>query len=80
MVRRLIVRILRTRRRLRFHERWPRAELAIAQAAALRGLRTFAVARSPFYQRFHRRLENRSLTDLPILGKAPMIIASAHGG
>ncbi len=70
---RLIARILRTRRRLRSHEHWTRVELVAAQTAALRELRAFAIARSPFYQRFHRGLEDRPLSELPVFTKRQLM-------
>jgi phenylacetate-CoA ligase len=52
---------------------WSREQLEQHQARRLRALRTFVAARSPFYQRFHRGLEDRPLQDLPILTKATMM-------
>jgi putative adenylate-forming enzyme len=70
---RLIAKILRTRRQLRGHESWTRAELAAHQAAALQALRDHAMAHSRFYQRFHRGFEDRPLGELPILTKAQLM-------
>jgi len=39
----------------------------------LRALRNLVATRSPFYQRFHRGLEARSLQDLPILTKVTLM-------
>jgi len=52
---------------------WSRARLEQHQAKRLRALRKLVAARSPFYQRFHRGLEDRPLQDLPILSKATMM-------
>ncbi|HTT11361.1 MAG TPA: AMP-binding protein [Burkholderiaceae bacterium] len=52
---------------------WSRARLERHQAARLHALRRFVAARSPFYARFHRGLEQRPLHDLPILSKATMM-------
>ncbi len=52
---------------------WSRARLESEQAKRLRELRAFVAARSPFYQRFHRGLENGVLADLPILSKATLM-------
>jgi len=52
---------------------WSRAQLERHQAARLRALRSFVAARSPFYQRFHRGLEQRPLQQLPILSKATLM-------
>lgn len=70
---RLIAKILGTRRRLRSHETWSRADLADHQARALAALRQHAMARSRFFQRFHRGLEQRSLEKLPVLTKAELM-------
>jgi phenylacetate-CoA ligase len=53
--------------------RWSRAELESRQRESAAALRRFAIERSPFYQRFHRGMEHRPLTDLPILSKATMM-------
>jgi putative adenylate-forming enzyme len=52
---------------------WSREKLETHQATRLRALRTFVAARSPFYQRFHRGLEQRPFAALPILSKATMM-------
>lgn len=65
--------ILHKRRALRAHERWSRLELEVHQARALRELRDFAVARSPFYARLHRGLERRPLHELPVVTKADLM-------
>jgi phenylacetate-CoA ligase len=64
-----LLRVLRLRRRLRSHERWSRRDLELHQAGALRTLRDFATARSPFYQRLHRGLGSRPLGELPVVTK-----------
>jgi putative adenylate-forming enzyme len=51
------------------HDRWPREVLLKHQARRLEELRRFALARSPFYRRFHRGLESAPLAQLPILTK-----------
>jgi putative adenylate-forming enzyme len=61
--------MLWTRHRLERSCRWTRAELERRQADALSALRRFALDRSPFYRRFHRGLESRSLAELPVLTK-----------
>lgn len=70
---RLIAKILRTRRRLRGHEAWSRAELADHQARALAALRQHAMTQSPFFQRFHRGLEHRPPGELPVLTKSELM-------
>jgi len=69
----LIAKILRKRASLRHHEKWTRAMLAERQASAVKELREYAMARSRFYQRFHRGLEGRPWTELPILTKAQVM-------
>ncbi len=53
--------------------RWTRAELELHQTARVSELRRFALEQSPFYRRFHRGLETRALSELPILTKATMM-------
>jgi phenylacetate-CoA ligase len=69
----IMLSLLRTVSTLRAHERWTRAELEAYQATALRELREYVYARSPFYQRLHRGLFNRPLEELPVLTKATMM-------
>jgi phenylacetate-CoA ligase len=52
---------------------WSREQLERHQTRRLQALRTFVADRSPFYQRFHRGLEQRPLQDLPILSKATLM-------
>ncbi|MBI3972989.1 MAG: hypothetical protein HY332_17060 [Chloroflexi bacterium] len=66
----LILQLLSTLRRMRARERWSRVQIEAHQAEALRRLREHACARSPFYQQFHRGLEERPLEALPVLTKA----------
>jgi len=66
----LLLRVLSKRRALERSCRWTNAQLREHQARSLRSIRQFAYAHSPFYRRFHRGLEERPLTDLPILTKA----------
>ena len=56
-------------RRSRFEKRchWSRVELLALQSAATTELRSFAMKHSPFYRRFHRGLEDRPLSELPVL-------------
>ena len=69
----LIAKILRTRARLRHHERWSRDDLVEHQQQSLSALRDHAMKRSRFYQRFHRGLESRRLEELPVLTKAKLM-------
>jgi putative adenylate-forming enzyme len=53
--------------------RWSRPELEDYQLRRGAELRRFARERSPFYRRFHRGLEHRPLSELPILTKAALM-------
>ena len=70
---RLMLRVLALRGKLKRHEAWTVADLAMHQEAALRQLRSHAYARSPFYAEFHKGLERAPLTDLPILTKGMLM-------
>jgi putative adenylate-forming enzyme len=70
---RVLLSLLRKRRQLARHDHWSRARLETHQALALRELRTFVSARSPFYARFHRGLEDRPLHELPVLTKSMLM-------
>lgn len=69
----LAARILMLRRDLRRHEGWPTTALERDRARSIRDLRSFAYARSSFYQRFHRGLFDRPLDELPTLTKAQLM-------
>ncbi len=69
----ILISLLSKLRELRRHDLWTRQQLEAYQAAALRRLREYAYAHSPFYQRFHRGLEGRPLHELPVLTKAMMM-------
>ncbi|MBI3746921.1 MAG: phenylacetate--CoA ligase family protein [Chloroflexi bacterium] len=70
---RAVVALLRARSVLASHDRWSRDELLAHQANAVDALRSFALARAPFYQEFHRGFENAPLEALPILTKATLM-------
>lgn len=70
---RVILKVLRMRRQLRRRDRWTREQLEEHQARSLRLLRKYAYARSPFYRRFHKGLEDSPLSELPILTKAALM-------
>jgi phenylacetate-CoA ligase len=72
---RLIANILRTRSRLRSHERWSVDTIRAHQQRAFVELREHALRHSPFYQRFYRGLGNAPLDQLPVLTK-PQLMAS----
>lgn len=66
----LFLSMLKWRRMLKQHERWNREQIESYQAQALNRLREFAYARSPFYQKFHHRLYQAPLQEVPILTKS----------
>lgn len=70
---RLVLAVLRMRREHRRRERWSRAAVDAFQAGELAKLRQFAYERSAFYRRFHRGLEGKPLTELPVLTKAELM-------
>jgi phenylacetate-CoA ligase len=69
----MIARVLWLRRVLRGHERWSRAQLQDHQQQQLARLRRHAAWRSPFYGQFHQGLQDRPLTELPVLTKATLL-------
>src|SRR5262245_31204801 len=69
----LLAQVLWKRRQLRRHDRWTRQQLEAHQTRALRRLRAYAYAHSPFYQQFHHGRFDRPLHDLPVLTKALMM-------
>ncbi|GBF04831.1 coenzyme F390 synthetase [Deinococcus aerius] len=70
---RLLAEVLLKRRTLRTHDAWSRQQLERHQERALATLRRFALARSPFYRRFHQGLEDRPLHELPVLTKSELM-------
>ena len=64
-----IIQLLAERRRSRAREHWTRKALEEYQARALRLVRAYAYANSPFYQQFHKGLYDAPLTELPVLTK-----------
>ena len=68
-----MARVLWKRTQLRAHETWTRAELLAHQSRSFEELRAFALARSPFYGRWHRGLERAPLADLPVMTKATLM-------
>lgn len=69
----LIGNVLGTLRQFRQHDAWTRQQLEAYQAEQLSRLRQYAAAHSPFYQQFHRGLENSPLEELPVLTKAMLM-------
>jgi putative adenylate-forming enzyme len=62
---RLLMKLLLARGRLARRDRWTRERLEAYQASALRSVREYAVAQSPFYRRLHAGKEASALEDLP---------------
>jgi putative adenylate-forming enzyme len=60
---------------LQRRERWDAERILGYREAQLRALRRFALARSPFYARFHRNCEAKPLAELPILTKGQLMDA-----
>lgn len=58
---------------LKRHERWTRDQIKEYQAAELTALRAHAYEKSPFYQTFHRGLEDKPLRELPVLTKQELM-------
>src|SRR3972149_6712256 len=68
-----LLKILHNLEQLRQRERWTRPQLMAHQTQALRQLRDYAYAHSPFYQRFHQGLFDRPLDELPGLTKSMLM-------
>ncbi len=69
----IVLSLLAQMRQFRPREHWTRQQLEAHQADALRSLREYAYAHSPFYQQFHRGLYDAPLQELPVLTKAMMM-------
>ncbi len=65
--------VLSKRRQFRAREHWSRQQLEDYMGSSLRGLRQYAYAKSPFYQQFHKGLNEAPLEELPVLTKAMMM-------
>lgn len=65
----MIIELLAKRRQLRAREHWSRERLESYQNEAVRALRQYAYARSPFYQRLHNGVFGAPLLKLPVLSK-----------
>lgn len=68
-----ILTVLPTLRQLRKREHWTHEQLEAHQAQTLSQLRKYVYEHAPFYQRFHRGLTNRPLSELPVLTKTMMM-------
>jgi len=69
----IMLNLLHTLEQIRKRDRWTRQQLEAHQAESLRRLREFAYAHSPFYQKFHKGLADKPLSELPVLTKAMMM-------
>ncbi len=69
----IVLSVLAEMRRLRPRDHWTRQQLEAHQADALRDLRGYAYAHSPFYQQLHQGLYNAPLHELPVLTKAMLM-------
>ena len=69
----IVLSLLAQMRQFRPREHWTRKLLEAHQADALRSLREYVYAHSPFYQQFHRGLYDAPLQELPVLTKAMMM-------
>jgi len=69
----IILSILSQMRQFRQRDHWTRQQLETHQANALRSLREYTYAHSPFYRRFHQGLVDAPLHELPVLTKAMLM-------
>jgi phenylacetate-CoA ligase len=69
----ILMGLLEELQQFRRRDHWTRELLLAHQAEALRSLREYAYAHSPFYQRFHQGLTDAPLHELPVLTKAMLM-------
>ncbi len=69
----IVLSVLSKMRQFRPRDHWTRQQLESYQADALRSLRDYTYAHSPFYQQFHQGLYDAPLQELPVLTKAIMM-------
>ena len=69
----IVLSVLSKMRQFRPRDHWTRQQLESYQADALRSLRDYTYAHSPFYQQFHKGLYDAPLQELPVLTKAMMM-------
>src|SRR5215472_6434417 len=67
---RMVMCLLSELRRFRARDHWTRQQLESYQADALRNLRDYTYAHSPFYRQFHQGQTDAPLQELPVLTKA----------
>jgi phenylacetate-CoA ligase len=68
-----MLRLILLASRLRRREKWTRDEVERYREEAVKRLREYAYANSPFYQRFHKGLFDAPLKDLPVLTKRELM-------
>src|SRR6266487_6791314 len=69
----IILSVLAEMRQFRYRDHWTRQQLESYQVDALRSLREYSYAHSPFYQQLHQGLYNAPLHELPVLTKAMLM-------
>ena len=69
----IILSLVAEMKQFRLRDHWTRQQLEAHQAEALRSLRDYAYAHSPFYGRFHQGLFDAPLQELPVLTKAMLM-------
>ena len=69
----IVLSLLAQMRQFRQRDHWTRQQLEAHQAEALRSLRDYAYAYSPFYRGFHQGLVDAPLHELPVLTKATLM-------
>ena len=68
-----MLRVLALRSALRKRDKWSPEQLRRHQEEALKKVRAYAYANSPFYKRFHQGLYDAPLKDLPVLTKSELM-------
>lgn len=68
-----MLRVLALRFTFRNRDKWAPEQLRRHQEDALKKLRAYTYANSPFYKRFHQGLGNAPLKDLPVLTKSELM-------
>ena len=69
----MMMQVIWEMRRFQAREHWTHQQLEAHQSNALRNLRAYAYAHSPFYREFHKGCYEAPLQELPVLTKAMMM-------
>jgi len=69
----IILSLLKMLRGVRKREGWTKRELEEHQSSALRHLREYVYAHSPFYRKFHKGLFDAPMGELPVLTKTMLM-------